>query len=134
MAVDDGVPYRVAVEQALRLLSGHWVVAILTALAYRPLHFNDLLAAVDEVDKRAGRVTHERPLTSKVMSRTLQRMERVGLVQRHPEPTPLPSVWYEVSPLGRSLLQALRPLAEWAQKSWEQIGYLPTSAADDEAG
>ena len=32
------------------------------------------------------------------------------LLLRHREPTPLPSVWYELTPMARSLLRSLRPL------------------------
>jgi DNA-binding HxlR family transcriptional regulator len=111
-----GISYRQAVEEAMRLLHGQWVAAVLTALAIRPLHFVDLLAEVNAIEEQVGRRTHERPLSGKVLSRTLQRMERDGLLARHQDPSPHPSVWYEITPAGRALLSALRPLAEWFQR------------------
>ena len=115
-AAGVGLSYRQAVEEAIGLLNGRWVAAVLTAVAMRPLHFVDLLGEINAIEERMGRRTHERPLSGKVLSRTLQRVEREGLVVRHQDPAPHPSVWYEITPAGRALLGALRPLAEWTQR------------------
>lgn len=115
-----GVPYRQGVEEAMRLLSGRWVAAVLAALAEGPLHYTDLHTAINDAVRRAdsGR---QRSLTEKVFTETLRRMERDGLLLRHREPTPLPSVWYELTPMARSLLRSLRPLAEWAQVHHKEL-------------
>jgi DNA-binding HxlR family transcriptional regulator len=110
-----GISYRQAVEQALRLLSGQWVVAVLAALALGPLHFTKLLAEINCVDDELGRLTHDRPLSRKVLAGTLDRMEADSLVVRHDETISHPSVRYELTPTGQTLLAALRPLAKWAQ-------------------
>jgi DNA-binding HxlR family transcriptional regulator len=115
-----GVPYRQGVEEAMRLLSGRWVAAVLATLAEGPLHYTDLHNAINESVRRAGS-GQQRPLTEKVFTETLRRMERDGLLARHREPTPLPSVWYELTPMARSLLRSLRPLAEWAQSHHEEL-------------
>ena len=115
-----GVPYRQGVEEAMRLLSGRWVASVLATLAEGPLHYTDLLAAINGALRRAESV-RQRPLTEKVLTETLRRMERDGLLLRHREPTPLPSVWYELTPMARSLLRSLRPLAEWAQVHHEEL-------------
>ena len=114
------VPYRQGVEEAMRLLSGRWVAAVLAALAEGPLHYTDLLTAINDTLRRVGTVG-QRPLTEKVLTDTLRRMERDGLLLRHREPTPLPSVWYELTPMARSLLRSLRPLAEWAQAHHKEL-------------
>ena len=107
--------YRQAVETALRVLDGDWVVAVLTALAAGPLHNSELLAAVNAVEDRVGRHTHKVPLSKPVLAGTLSRMASARLLVRTEDPTPHPSVWYRLTAEGRSLLSALRPLAEWAQ-------------------
>jgi DNA-binding HxlR family transcriptional regulator len=109
------VSYRQALEEAMGVLSGQWVPAVLTALAVGPLHFVELLAEINSVDERHGRRAHPTPLSSKVLARTLQRMGDEGLVLRHKDPSPHPSVWYEITEDGRTLLEALRPLAQWAR-------------------
>lgn len=117
----SGVPYRQGIEEAMRLLSGRWVAAVMAALAEGPLHYTDLLSAINSAARQAGLVSRQRPLTEKVLTETLRRMERDGLLIRHREPTPLPSVWYELTPMARSLLRSLRPLAEWAQAHRQEL-------------
>src|SRR5829696_430530 len=110
-----GISYRQAVEQALRLLSGQWVVAVLAALALGPLHFTKLLGEINSVEDELGRRMHDRPLSRKVLAGTLDRMEADGLLVRHDETVSHPSVRYELTTTGQTLLAALRPLAKWAQ-------------------
>jgi len=107
--------YRQAIEDALRLLDGDWVVAVLIALAAGPLHNSDLVAAINAVEERVGRRIHKVPLSRQVLAPTLTWMVDAGLVIRTVDPTPHPSVWYRLTPTARSLVSALRPLAEWAQ-------------------
>jgi DNA-binding HxlR family transcriptional regulator len=107
--------YRQAVEEALRLLDGDWAVAVLTALAAGPLHNSELVAAINAVEERVGRRIHEVPLSRQVLAPTLARMVEADLLVRTEDPTPHRSVWYRLTPTGRSLLSTLRPLAEWAQ-------------------
>jgi DNA-binding HxlR family transcriptional regulator len=111
------VSYRQAVEQVLGLLSGQWVVAILTALGAGSLRSAQLLAEVNAVEEQVGRRIHDVPLSRAVMARTVQRMASAGLLLRHEETeSPHPFVWYELTETGQSLLRALLPLAEWAQR------------------
>ena len=109
------IPWRQDVEAAMAVFGGRWVVAVLAELALGPLHFTQLLSEINAVEDRFGRRTHDRPLSNAVLSRTLERMQDDGLVARHQDPSPHPSVRYELTPLGKELLAALRPLAKWAQ-------------------
>lgn len=112
--MSNGAVYRQAVEEAMELLSGSWAVAVLAALAPRRLQYTALLTAINEAERRAGWIAHRRPLSEKVLSQTLARMQRDSLITRHRESEFPPVTWYQITPLGRSLLAALRPLAEWA--------------------
>jgi DNA-binding HxlR family transcriptional regulator len=133
---EAGISYRQAVEQALRLLSGQWVVAVLAALALGPLHFTKLLTEINSVEAELGRRTHDRPLSRKVLAGTLDRMEAAGLLLRHDETVSHPSVRYELTPTGQTLLAALRPLAKWAQTYQVEHATidLPSTADGDEPG
>jgi DNA-binding HxlR family transcriptional regulator len=111
----DGLSYRQAVEEALRVLDGDWVVAVLAALAAGPLHNSQLITQINAVEDAVGRRIHAVPLSRQVLAPTLARMVEAGLLVRIEDPTPHPSVWYRLTATGRSLLSALRPLAEWAQ-------------------
>ena len=106
--------WRQAVEAALAVLSGRWEVAILAALAQGELHFKELLDEINSVEARFGHRGHQKPLSNRVLSDTLSRMEFDGLLTRHVDPVPHPSVRYRLTNRGHALLLALRPLAAWA--------------------
>lgn len=119
------VPYRQGVHDAMTVLRGHWTVAVLAALALGERQYGELLTAVNEVEERVGWVSHDRPLTERTLTDTLRRAQADQLVLRRAEPGRFGAVWYGLTPLGRSLLRALRPLAEWAQQHREQMGGQP---------
>ena len=101
---------------AMAVLDGNWVVAVLTALALGPMHFTKIMSEVNAVDEAFGRRTHDRPLSNAVLARTLERMRADGLIARYQDPSPHPSVRYELTVHGQELLVSLRPLARWAQR------------------
>ncbi|MFE5564730.1 winged helix-turn-helix transcriptional regulator [Amycolatopsis japonica] len=109
---DWEVPYRHSVQAALDLLRGRWTVAVLAALARGETPFKELRSAINEVEQRTSR---DRLLSGRVLSDTLQRARDDGLVERYAESGNFATVSYALTPTGRSLLRAVRPLAEWAQ-------------------
>lgn len=124
------MPYRQGVEDVLVMLRGQWTVAVLAALALGETRRKDLLPSINGVDDRAGRVSHSKPLTDRVLEDTLQRAHEEGLIaKRSEEPGPFGATWWRLTPTGRSLLSALRPLAEWAQENRHarQMGDAPAS-------
>ena len=112
---DWDVPYRQGVLDAMALLRGQWTVAVLAALALGETQYKDLLTAVNKVEARVGWASHDRPLSDRVLTDTLRRARRNGLISRRAGAERFGGVWYELTPTGRSLLRAVRPLAEWAQ-------------------
>jgi DNA-binding HxlR family transcriptional regulator len=112
----DAVPWRQAVESALAVLGlrRRWEVAILVALAQGELHFTALLDEINAVEEKFGRRDHDRPLSGRTLSDALIRMERDGLLTKHADSTPHPSVRYRLTSRGQELLIALRPLVEWS--------------------
>jgi len=109
--------YRHGLDRVARMLGRQWAPAILAALTGGGLRYSDLLSRVNRDEERAG---NTRRLSSKMLSQTLPRMEQDGLVMRHEEPVTA-AVWYELSPLGRSFMQALRPLVDWANAHREEL-------------
>ena len=73
-----------------------------------PRRFNDLRG-------RVGRVA------PKVLTETLRRLERDGVLTRTAFAEIPPRVVYELTPLGRSLEQPIRSIAEWAEQNLETI-------------
>jgi DNA-binding HxlR family transcriptional regulator len=56
-----------------------------------------------------------------MLTLTLRGLERDGLVKRTQFPTIPPRVDYELTELGRSLWEAVKPLAQWAQSHVKHI-------------
>lgn len=110
------MPDRQSVHEVLELLKGQWTVAVLASLALGERQFNDLLADVNAVEERIGWTSHPRPLTARVLTDTLRRLQGHQLVARRSDGNQFSAVWYRLTQDGRSLLRALRPLANWARQ------------------
>jgi DNA-binding HxlR family transcriptional regulator len=95
-------------RMVLDRIADKWTWLILELLARGPLRFNALLRQVEG-------------LSQKVLSQTLKRLERDSLVTRTVFPTVPVSVEYALSPLGRTLAEALCPLIRWAESNMETI-------------
>ena len=88
-------------RMALDRIADKWTVLLLGLLAQSPLRFNQLRRAVEG-------------LSQKMLSQTLKALERDGLVTRTAIATVPVTVEYAITPLGRTLAQALAPIACWA--------------------
>ncbi len=113
--------YRQAIQEAMAVLNGQWVVAVLASLAARPRTYLDLREDINNVEERLGWISHPRPISQKVLSDTLKRMRRDGLIIRSGSRSAFQEVWYELSPLGQTLLRSLRPVAKWATDHGEAV-------------
>ena len=89
-------------------IADKWTTLLLTTLDDGPMRFNAL-------KRRIGGVSQ------KMLSQSLRQMERDGLVLRHVEATVPVSVTYEITPLGRTLVEALRPMIDWAETRMDQV-------------
>lgn len=95
-------------RQLLDRIADKWTTLLLTTLDEQPMRFNAL-------KRRIGGVSQ------KMLSQTLRQMERDGLATRHVEPTVPVSVTYEITPLGRTLVTALRPMIDWAETRMSDV-------------
>jgi DNA-binding HxlR family transcriptional regulator len=91
-----------AVSSVLSLVGDKWSVLIIVVLGGGPLRFNEIKRLVESISQR-------------MLTLTLRGLEREGLVTRTQFPTIPPRVEYELTPLGRSLLQVVEPLGLWAR-------------------
>lgn len=89
------------VTDVLRRVGDRWTVLILILLGRGPHRFNELHRSVEGISQR-------------MLTRTLRALERDGLAARTVYPTIPPSVEYDLTPLGRTLLNPLSALAGWA--------------------
>ncbi len=90
-----------AVSQVLSRVGDKWSVLVVSILGMGPMRFNELKRAVNGVSQR-------------MLTLTLRALERDGLVTRTVFPSVPPRVDYELTTLGRSLLNPVLALTGWA--------------------
>jgi DNA-binding HxlR family transcriptional regulator len=89
-------------RDAIELIADKWRIPLLHVLSPGPLRSGELQKAIAEV-------------SPKVLTQTLRRMERDGLISRTVYPVVPPKVEYRITSMGRSLLSPLRQLCLWAK-------------------
>jgi DNA-binding HxlR family transcriptional regulator len=81
-----------------------WTVLVVSTLGDGPKRFNELRRALGSISQR-------------MLTLTLRGLERDGLLTRTVFPTVPPRVEYELTRLGRSLLEPVSGLGSWARKN-----------------
>jgi len=96
------------VRDVLDRIGDKWSMLMIMALAMRSQRFSELHRAIRDISKR-------------MLTQTLRDLERDGLITRHVFPTKPPSVEYRLAPLGKSLLDPMAGLIEWADRRYSDI-------------
>ena len=96
-------------EPVVRMLAGRWTLAVLGELRRGGRRYQDLHTALN-------RISH------KVLTDTLRRAERDGLVTRHVDRNRVETATlYELTDLACSLEDSLRVLSCWANRNWAGV-------------
>ena len=93
-----------AVSEVLSRVGDKWTVLVVATLGDGPKRFNELRKALGSISQR-------------MLTLTLRALERDGLVTRTVFPTIPPRVDYELTKLGRSLLEPVSELGAWARRN-----------------
>ncbi|TDC81756.1 helix-turn-helix domain-containing protein [Actinomadura sp. 7K507] len=96
------------VGDVFRRVGDKWSMLLVILLGTRPHRYNELHRAIEGISQR-------------MLTRTLRSLEADGLVRREVHPTVPPSVEYSLTPLGRTLLEPLSTLADWAVRHEDEI-------------
>jgi DNA-binding HxlR family transcriptional regulator len=91
-----------AISEVLSRVGDKWTVLVVSSLGDGPKRFNELRRALGSISQR-------------MLTLTLRALERDGLVTRTVFPTVPPRVDYELTRLGRSLLEPVNGLSSWAR-------------------
>ena len=97
-----------AVSEVLSRVGDKWTVLVVWTLGDGSKRFNELRKALGSISQR-------------MLTLTLRALERDGLVTRTVFPTIPPRVDYELTELGRSLLDPVSELGSWARKNRRAI-------------
>jgi DNA-binding HxlR family transcriptional regulator len=95
---DPDCPTRLVLDR----IGDKWTVLVVLLLSDGPMRFSELRGQV-------GRVA------PKVLTQTLRRMERDGLITRRVYAEVPPRVEYALTDLGRSLIEPIAVIVDWAE-------------------
>jgi DNA-binding HxlR family transcriptional regulator len=97
-----------AVSEVLSRVGDKWSVLVVTKLGSGTKRFNELRREIGGISQR-------------MLTLTLRGLERDGLVTRKILPTSPIGVEYDLTPLGRDLLQPVSALGAWAIRNQAKI-------------
>ena len=97
-----------AVSDVLDRVGDKWSVLVVVTLGDGAKRFNELRRSIASISQR-------------MLTLTLRGLERDGLVTRTVFPTIPPRVDYKLTDLGRSLLQPVAALGDWARENHARI-------------
>jgi len=92
----------------LDMVASKWTALIIGALEGEPKRFGELKRRLDGISQ-------------KMLTQTLRTLERDGLVLRTVYPSVPLRVEYQLTELGRSLIEPLASLRTWAQRNYESV-------------
>src|SRR6185436_9529963 len=92
-----------AVREVLHRVGDKWSVQIVALLGDGPMRFSELRRSIEGISQR-------------MLTLTLRGLERDGLIARTVFPEIPPRVEYELTRLGRTLLEPIQGLADWAEQ------------------
>ena len=92
-----------AVSEVLSRVGDKWTILVVGELGHGPKRFNEIRRALGSISQR-------------MLTLTLRGLERDGLVTRTVFPTVPLKVEYELTKLGRSLLEPVSGIGLWARQ------------------
>jgi DNA-binding HxlR family transcriptional regulator len=104
------------IRELLDRLGDKWSLLVVELLGRGTRRFSELRREIDGVSQR-------------MLTLTLRNLERDGLVTRTVHPVVPPRVDYELTELGRSLLEAVEPLVAWTREHRDEIAVARDAAA-----
>jgi DNA-binding HxlR family transcriptional regulator len=97
-----------AIREVLSRVGDKWSVLIVSVLGDGRKRFSEVRRRIEGISQR-------------MLTLTLKDLERDGLVTRTVHPTMPPRVEYDLTPLGRTLLEPVAALALWAGDNQPEI-------------
>lgn len=100
--------HQLGAHRVVELFSDRWFMLITHSLLEGPKRFSELLKDIPGVSKR-------------MLTVTLRKMERDGLLTRRVFPVVPPHTEYTLTPLATSLVPHLQELCRWATRHFDAI-------------
>jgi len=103
-----GHPTTCRAREVLQRVGDKWSMLVIDLLGQGTMRFTELHRAVDGI-------------TARMLTVTLRGLERDGIVTRTIHPVIPPRVEYALTPMGRTLLDAIGQLVSWADSHLPEI-------------
>lgn len=98
----QGIDFKTCpVRNVMASFGDKWSLLVIGELMHGSRRFSELLSVVPDISQR-------------MLTQTLRKHERGGLITRTVTPTAPPRVDYELTELGHSLVSLLVPVSQWA--------------------
>src|SRR6202166_397681 len=91
-------------RQVLQIIADTWTPIVLFCMRGRTRRFNELQRSIPDISR-------------KMLTQTLRKLERRGLLDRLVHPVVPPHVDYTLTPVGAKFAEAVALVCEWAQKN-----------------
>jgi len=95
-------------SRVLEIISNKWTSLVIYVLENGSIRYGEMGRRIEGISK-------------KMLTQTVRKLERDGLVQRHITPTVPPAVEYSLTPLGESLLLPMKELRQWARAHYASV-------------
>jgi DNA-binding HxlR family transcriptional regulator len=96
-------------QRFIELIGARWTLPILAQLTDGGRRYQDLYESINGISR-------------KVLTETLRRAERDGLIVRRLDPGRIETATlYELTEIGRSLDESLAVLEKWVDRNWARI-------------
>lgn len=99
---------RCGAQQVLDLIANKWTALVIHALEKDVRRYSELQRIIGGISQ-------------KMLTQTLRSLEREGLLARKIYPVVPPRVEYQLTPLGRTLLEPLKALCRWAEQHLPEL-------------
>ncbi|CAN5321501.1 helix-turn-helix domain-containing protein [soil metagenome] len=108
-------------REVLDRIADKWTALIIKVLSEGTLRHGELRRRISGISQ-------------KMLTQTLRQLENDGLVHRKVYPVVPPMVEYSLTPLGRSLIEPLEAICQWAEKHSAQMAEARAKAGKYQRG
>jgi DNA-binding HxlR family transcriptional regulator len=95
-------------QRALETIADKWSVIVIYVLSRGTRRYSELQRMIGGVSQ-------------KMLTQTLRKLERDGLVERYVYPVVPPKVEYSLTPLGETLTELLKAVCKWAEAHLDEL-------------
>jgi len=92
----------------IELIGSKWTIPTIFVLQHSSKRYSQIHKLVPET-------------TQKVLTATLRKLQRNGIIFRTVHPTSPPQVEYQLSPMGIELLDTIKNMTQWAENNHQKI-------------